>query len=437
MSVLEKLLLLIAVVEIPLQLDTHLFYQEADAQYGAVAGVNVSLTTFCLLGLYTCWLSQSAVEPSMRRTRWASNGPLVAYLMIVALSIIVAQDKALTLFRVALLVQSFALFFYVSNRVRAQGDALFLGYAVAASLLLQSLLILATRYVLGARSLGPLDLEMLEDLRPGGTMASPVVAGSVLALLTPVAVAMVSLPLPRKHRIGFAATAALAVLAVVVTQTRGAIISLGASSLLLGGGLWRRGWLPRWTPAAALAVGLIASIPLSQMVHKRLTDGDAGSARARIHLSQIAADTIEDGILFGHGAGNCHLAMLSRANSGQFRSEWFYSVHCKYLLVWVETGLIGLAAFLCFMLSIVLRGLRGWKAADRVLSPLALACAAAIVGQMIHMTVDTFNSRIQVQTLWLAAGLVTSIDAALVTARRPLRAPRHEASFAKGMAHVG
>ena len=55
---------------------------------------------------------------------------------------------------------------------------------------------------------------------------------------------------------------------------------------------------------------------------------------------------------------------------------------------------------------------RGWQCSrlnDRFLSPLALGLTAAVAGQMGHMLIDVFNSRPQVQLLWLVAGLVTAM----------------------------
>ena len=128
-----------------------------------------------------------------------------------------------------------------------------------------------------------------------------------------------------------------------------------------------------------------------------------------MHLSLIALQTIKKQPIFGYGAGNCHLACLPVANSGAFRSEWYYTIHCKYLLVWVETGIIGLVSFLVVLGNSIRQGLFAWRQRDRYLSPLGLGCVAAIVGHMVHMLVDIFNSRSQVQTLWTILGITAAV----------------------------
>jgi O-antigen ligase len=75
----------------------------------------------------------------------------------------------------------------------------------------------------------------------------------------------------------------------------------------------------------------------------------------------------------------------------------------------VETGIVGLSAFLLFLLTTIRTGWRAWLRRDRLLSPIALALILAMVGQMVHMFVDVFISRPQVQSLWLCAALVAAI----------------------------
>ena len=40
---------------------------------------------------------------------------------------------------------------------------------------------------------------------------------------------------------------------------------------------------------------------------------------------------------------------------------------------------------------------------------LALGLAAGLLGNMVHMTVELFHSRIQVQMLWLVIGLLLAV----------------------------
>ncbi len=117
---------------------------------------------------------------------------------------------------------------------------------------------------------------------------------------------------------------------------------------------------------------------------------------------------IEDNLVRGIGANNFAI-MIKQYATPEFAGEWLYVVHNKYLLVWAETGIGGLLAFIAFLVVTVRRGWQCWKSKDRFLSPLALGFTAAIIGQMVHMLVDLFSARPQVQSLWLIAGLIAAM----------------------------
>jgi O-antigen ligase len=113
--------------------------------------------------------------------------------------------------------------------------------------------------------------------------------------------------------------------------------------------------------------------------------------------------------LTGVGANNCAAAAEVYATRPEMRGEWFWTIHNRYLLEWVETGIVGLTLYVLFLLTTLRTGWRAWLKNDRLLSPIALALVLAIAGQMVHMLVDVFNSRPQVQTLWLCAAMVAAI----------------------------
>src|SRR2546430_10049747 len=55
----QKLLLGIVVLDVPLQLGTHFFYREADASSGALGGLSISVTTIALLDRKSTRLNSS------------------------------------------------------------------------------------------------------------------------------------------------------------------------------------------------------------------------------------------------------------------------------------------------------------------------------------------------------------------------------------------
>ena len=210
-------------------------------------------------------------------------------------------------------------------------------------------------------------------------------------------------------------------LAILLTQTRGALLTSAIGSMIIGGGMLSRGWLPKWTLPMAVILAVMSIYPLFLIYKNRIEQGDGESAIARKHLSLIALEVISNRPILGYGSGNCHLAAQQTADQGEYRAEWYYTIHSKYLLVWIETGLLGLVAFLSVIGAGCRYGLGAWRSRDPALSALGLAVFAAIAGHAVHMSVDVFNSRTQVQMLWCMLGLA----AAVYKLTRPTRINRY------------
>src|SRR5437660_9547019 len=104
-----------------------------------------------------------------------------------------------------------------------------------------------------------------------------------------------------------------------------------------------------------------------------------------------------------------------------FRSGVLYVVHNKYLLIWTETGMGGLFAYLAFLFAAVRMGWKCWKQNDGYLSMLALGITAAIIGQIVHMNFDVFRIGPVPELLWLLAALLVPMHriGAGVPAGRP------------------
>jgi O-antigen ligase len=101
-----------------------------------------------------------------------------------------------------------------------------------------------------------------------------------------------------------------------------------------------------------------------------------------------------------------------------YGGEWLYTVHNKYLLVWAQTGLGGLITFIAVLIVALINGWRAWRLQDRFLSPLALGLGAGLVGHMVHMWVDVFAARPQIQTLWICSALLAGLAQVAQSAAR-------------------
>ena len=156
------------------------------------------------------------------------------------------------------------------------------------------------------------------------------------------------------------------------------------------------------------AILLLLYLPFHNEINDRLISDDNGSAESRVPLMNLAFRMIGDNPILGVGANNFSAAMVDYLTP-EFRKGFFYTVHNKYLLVWSEIGPGGLLAYLAFFLGILRMGRACWKQGDPILSTLALGMTVALVGDMVHQSVEILQDRGITQLLWLIAGLVVAM----------------------------
>lgn len=413
---LRKVLLGIIILDIPFQLDIHVGYRPEAAELGAIGGFGISATTVSLAVLYAVWLCKLLTrwEPRARPLLHASV-PLVLYLAFSTLSMLAARDVELSLFEVFLLLQMFLLYVYIIGTVRSRQDVLFIVTMLLIGLVLESVV------MIGLQSFGQnfniAGVSSRIDVSKGaiglgyriaGTVGSPNVAASYLSLLLAPAISLVLTRLGRWYKWLAALAFGLGGAALLLTLSRGGWVSFTFSITILCLLAWRRGWLPRSVTLTIGVVAVLLCLLFGDVIVARLVGYDLGSAQSRVPLMKLGLRVIMDNPVLGVGVNNFPIVMKQYIRQ-EFGRAWLYAVHNKYLLVWAETGIGGLLAFIWFLLATIRRGWDCWNLKDRFLSPLALGFTAAIAGQMVHMFVDVFNSRPQVQLLWLVAGLITAM----------------------------
>jgi putative inorganic carbon (HCO3(-)) transporter len=416
----RRLLLAVTLVDIPFQVDTHLGYRLEPAELGALGGWNVSLTTVALTALYAMWLAELLARGHGRADpAVGASLPPAAYLAFVGLSTLVAADATLASFELVLLLQMFLLYLYLVSSLRTRRDIVFVVTMLLAGLAAEGLVMVGSRAIgqtfsvagiLGRADVGAAAQGQLDRL--GGTIGSANAAASYLSLLLSSALGVLLTPLERWRK-GLALLAlAVGGIALILTLSRGGWTAFALSAALFCLLALGRGWLPPTVPLVFAGVLVAAILPFQDAIVSRLVEDDHGSAHSRLPLMTLALRIIADHPLLGVGANNFALVMLDYATPdfSDYGGEWLYVVHNRYLLVWAETGVGGLVAFVWFLLATLRAGWRGWRLGDRLLSPLALGLAAALVGHAVHLSVDLFSGRPQAQTLWVCAALMVAIS---------------------------
>jgi putative inorganic carbon (HCO3(-)) transporter len=409
----QKLLLAVVILDIPIELGTYLFYQPVQAALGALKGLSISATTFALAGLYASWFIRTLTNKTPRvRPRLHMNLALVFFFAITVLSAFIAQDKALSLFDVYLLFEACLIYFYVANNVRTRQDVSFVVALLLGGCLLESAVILAMKFTVTASTTWDYPIHIIAEnltgdgrMRIGGTIGVPNVAGAYLSVMLAAAAGVLFTDMGKIYQWLSAAVLGSGGVALIFTYSRGAWIALVFAIIVLCFVVWRQRGTSLKVPIAILAVLTLLYVPFGSSISARLFGDDQGSANSRIPLDRLAFRMIGDNLLLGVGANNFTVAMDRYATS-EFRREWLWAVHNKYLLILAETGIGGLLAYLAFLLSTLRRGWQCWRLGDSQFSPLALGFVAGIAGHMVHQSVDLFRDRPLQQLVWLSAGLL-------------------------------
>ena len=412
----RKFFLAIVLLDIPLQIDKNFAYRDAAAELGARAGFNVSLTTIALVGLYGAWFIERLVH-RYRPTRPPAGliMALAPYMVVVALSVAVADDFGLYARGLVLVGQMFLLYVYLIGTVKTREDIRFVVSWLLCGLVCEGIFI-AISATGGDFALGGLQVrkDTLEEEQFGmasrfaGTVGSPILAAAYLEMLLAPALAVFGTNLGRYYKSLAVLGLTLGAIALIGTFSRGGWLAAGLSITIVYFLLWRRRKLSPVVPVVLFLLLSALALMFHEAISRRLTGDDVGSARGRVPLMMMAWNIIADRPALGVGANNYTRALEPRAP--EFGNEWLFTVHNQYLLVWAETGVVGLAAYVWFLLVTLRRGWQVWKRADPVLAPLSLAFTAALMGQMIHMQVDIYSSRPQIELLFVVAALIGAMS---------------------------
>lgn len=411
----KRVLLAIIVLEIPIQVDIYLNHDILEAATSAISGYNVSVTTISLLALYGIWITEiiAGAEPSPVRILKKAL-PSIVYMGVVLASLFIAVNTSLVLYEATILFQALLILVYVAYSVQTRGDLLFILGLLMVGVLVQVGVSVLTFGLGSAVQIGVISTEVVGN-RVAGSLGHPNSLGGYLALLLPISAALVVAPVPLWYRWMAGVTFASGTIVLGLSQSRGGFLGYILGLAVLTALMYAFHLVPR----RVLSRGaLIAAIPLGvqiAVIGTRLADFNNAAARSRLPLIELAATMIRDNTFWGVGANN-FAAVLDRYLTIDYSRAWISTVHNRYLLVWAETGIIGIMVFLWFLLSTLRRAFGVVRSANRAIALVAAGLFAGILAGMAHMAVDLYHNRPLVQLLWLLAGLVIAVERIPTTA---------------------
>jgi O-antigen ligase len=406
----QRVLLAIVILNVPFHISKHFFRQDTAAEFGAVGGLDISLSTIAIALLYLAWLTRArSAAFGPRRSRNQAIVPVLLLLLFYTLSLLVAGDATLGFFQVWSLLEACFLYFYISNAVTSREDVLFIVRLLLIGLILEDVFMLAQAGGL-VGDIGGWGLKARTEYfgtnRVSGTIVSANLAAGYIAMIMALAFVVPFAKVRPTYK--YLATISLitSTIPLVLTLSRSGWVSFCVSVTFIA---LFRGRVPWKAVFGLVAVVLLLAVPFSKVIGDRLSTDDNGAFEGRMPLNRVALLIIADHPITGVGANNFPLVMDSYAARGGLLGEWLYTVHNAYLLIWSETGIGGLLAFLWFLNATFRQGWNCWKVGDPLFSPIAIGCMAAIAGQMTQMCVDVFREGATYESLWLLAGLISAM----------------------------
>jgi putative inorganic carbon (HCO3(-)) transporter len=256
---------------------------------------------------------------------------------------------------------------------------------------------------LGLAKLGEAD-SMNEDVggvtskRIGALMGHPNLLSGYLAMVMPMALAVMFTRLRMVVRVFAGAALGLSAVAMVLTLSRNGWVSFAFAAVVIVMLTMLHTEVRRKTHAlrmVLMAGGFVVMLAASGTIIDRFTRSDPMNMSARWELNRVAFRMIMDRPIVGHGKNSLAYVMtrgpryrLKKWRSVSHNPEAVPPIHNIYLQQFAEQGVIGLVIFLS-MLGMVLRvGVDNLKTRDPTMYAISIGAMGGILAIMTHGLID-------------------------------------------------
>ena len=272
----------------------------------------------------------------------------------------------------------------------------------------------------GIESVGSVTLLSREFVfRPGGLMGAGNLFAAYLALLLPVAVALLLAPLRLSVRLLAGGVFLLGLPALVFTLSRSGWLSFGASFLLaLLLGIWHPVSRRRFMAMRVLiiAITVIAGLALSPLILKRLQGSDPNALEVRYEWLRTARAIVLDKPVLGVGLNKYVFLQLPYGKdktademTGRYGKYWPV-VHSTWAVTWAEQGSIGMLLFVGLHLAVLRVGLGNLKLRDPLLHAMGVGLLAGFLAIMIDGVGSFFLRNDQhARVFWIVTALILAL----------------------------
>ena len=316
-----------------------------------------------------------------------------------AISIVVAPDKraALGIYR-AYMIEPVAFFFVIANVVRTakRASVVMAGLAIAGAVVSVAnafvVLDAIRQHVVNVANTGPVAIFMNANDVPLFLVPLIAIAGSYVLYSQ-----------DRLERLVSAAFLALALIATLLSLSRGGYLALAAVALVLAishGHRWR---LLGGAVVAAIVLTLVPPINHRLAIELDFSNG-SNTLVGRFGLWKASLQMLSQHSIFGAGLSGFAATLAPYWNPTHI--DLFIYPHNIVLNFRSETGLLGVFAFAWIIVAGFRETWRGWRQTGSSWRPLELGVLLALVGVVVHGLVDVpyFKNDLSLE-FWTLIGL--------------------------------
>lgn len=419
----RNILLFSAIFVLPLAYNITFGYRE-NVRYEVLAnGYPIDLFDVLISPLVLGWLYQIWIKPEPVAIHFPRPAMVMMLMMLIVCvysALFVARETFFAYSMIYSQLKCYFFAFFTANYIRSAKYFRVVGYAFAAVLLAQGIIVAEQLFIgviFTAELLGrQIELRSASGLdtllRVSGTLGHPNAMAMYLDLLIPWVAFQLATENKIKRKIFLAAALILGGFAVISSGSRsgwlGLVVGSGISMIL-----WYR--KQRKNPIMAMisiaVAGAIVFTTLfftSHTFRSRLTEDDRGAAEVRIPLMQVAKEMIATNPINGVGLANYTHEMLMYDRTNDFiATNYNMPVHNTFLMLAAEIGIPGTAVFVVLLLTFIRESFRIAMQGGRETSALGFGMLASLIGWAIHNQSNQ-TAPLSDTTLWILFGLIAA-----------------------------
>lgn len=427
----EELCLFAFLVAVPLPM--HGFFYRLDPLHGGGAiglysmALEIPLSALLVLWFFNRWHG----KPAPKRSRLWLPVLLLPFLVISGMTVVGAEKPFWAVCEWIRWGKVFLVLVYVVYRLRA-GQVLLALFGLSASVLIEGSLAIAqalTRSNFGIDKLGVLgaggEQALTQNVQSGTLFRGAALTGhpnylaGYLLLLLPIFGLLACADSERRRKLYWTIVFLVGAGGLAATMSRAAIASFATACVLalVSAVGYRFISIRKASLIASTAVLLIGSVFLGyrEPIMDRIRSDWQLSWELRSHLNHSAISIATDHVVLGVGLNNYTVAYPGYnpdfAAQLLAMDQMLTAVHNVYLLIWAETGTLGLASFLFFLIGCMVAAFVSLGKLDRLGKAVMLGFIFGLLAEMANdFTEFSLWIEICMYTLVFVVGMLPALQ---------------------------